>query len=76
MRDIRECICPLICTIIIFSKAHGMSYAALISNNSLKILEGKKHPKIKLYEKTHRLRKIRKGHLGRWYIKLTLFKRF
>ena len=38
----------------------------------LRILTGKKHPKIKcsVYEK------YEYGHLGRWYIKLTLFKRF
>ena len=41
----------------------------------LKIFSVKKHPKTKL----QRLRKIRIGsliHLGRWYIKLTRFKRF
>ena len=39
---------------------------------TLRILTGKKHSKMKLqaYEK------YEYGHLGRWYIKLTLFKRF
>ena len=36
----------------------------------LRILTGKKHPKIKLHKK------YEYWHLGRWYIKLTLFKRF
>ena len=33
MRDIRDCICWLTSTIIIFSKSHGMSCATRIPNN-------------------------------------------
>ena len=38
----------------------------------LRILTGKKHPKIKLQH----LPKYEYGHVGHWYIKLTYFKRF
>ena len=47
---------------VVFSKVAGF----------LRILTGKMHPKIKL----QRLRKCEYGHLGRWCIKVTLFKRF
>ena len=39
----------------------------------LRIFTCKKHPKIKLYSPYE---KYEYGHLGRWYSKLTLFKRF
>ena len=36
MRDIRDYICPLTSTIIIFCKAHGMSCFTRASNNNLR----------------------------------------
>ena len=36
MRDIRDCILPLISTIIIFSEAHCLSCTTRVSNNNLR----------------------------------------
>ena len=48
-------------------------YDSYINVTGLRILTGKKHPKIKFQ---HIHKKYEYGHLGRSYIKLTLSKRF